>query len=73
MISVGRMAEKYGLLPHEVKERATTYDIMITDVLATYEDYMSQKSSGKNVDPSMYNLTEKEMKDMLETSRVKHN
>ena len=65
MISVGRMAEKYGMLPHEVKERATTYDIMITDVLATYLAYEEQKQSGV-VDPRLYGLDENEMKQMLE-------
>jgi hypothetical protein len=67
MISVGRMAEKYGMLPHEVKARATTYDIMITDVLATYLAYEQAKSEGK-VDPSIYGLSENDMKQMLENA-----
>ena len=73
MITVGRLAEKYGMLPHQVNDHATTYDIMITDVLATYDNYMSQKNSGKTVDPSVYQLNEDEMKEMMENVRVKHN
>lgn len=70
MISVGRMAEKYGMLPHEVKERATTYDIMVTDVLATYLAYEQAKADG-SVDPSLYGLSEDEMKQMLEKANGK--
>lgn len=70
MITVGRMAERYGLLPSEVAQRATTYDIMITDVLASYTNYEQQKNSGK-VDPSAYNFSQNQMKDMLEKARGK--
>lgn len=73
MITIGRMAEAYGLLPSEVASRATTYDLMVTDVLATYEKYMQQKSSGKLVDPSVYQLSGDELKNIMEQARVKHN
>ena len=39
MISVGHMARTYGLLPSEVLARATTYDIMVTDVYSTWENH----------------------------------
>jgi hypothetical protein len=69
MITVGRMAERYGLLPSEVAKRATTYDIMVTDVLATYTTYEQQKASGE-VNPELFGLTEDEMANMLESVRV---
>lgn len=68
MITVGRMAERYGLLPSEVAERATTYDIMITDVLASYNNYEQQKASGK-VDPSAYGFTQDDLASMMEKAR----
>ena len=46
MISVGHIAKTYGLLPSEVKDRATTFDVMITDVYTTWEEYRANKSSG---------------------------
>lgn len=49
MIAVGRMAERFGLLPHEVDQRATTYDLMVVDVLATYDEFKKNKG-----DPSLY-------------------
>ena len=60
MIAIGRMAEKYGQLPHMIEQTATTYDFMITDVLATYDNYQQMKASGK-VDPSIYGHTTDEL------------
>lgn len=57
MITIGRMAERYGMLPHEVALNATTYDLMITDVLATYDRYEQAKSKGGTMDASVYNLS----------------
>ena len=34
-------------MPSEVLARATTFDLMVTDVLATYETYESYKAAGK--------------------------
>lgn len=71
MITVGRMAERYGLLPSEVAARATTYDIMITDVLASYTQYEQQKSNNQLVDPDSYGLSTEEMMMMMEKANGK--
>ena len=34
-------------MPSEVLARATTFDLMVTDVLATYETYESYKQAGQ--------------------------
>jgi hypothetical protein len=68
MIMIGRMAKEYGMLPSQIEQQATTYDIMITDVLATYENFQQQKASGK-VDPSVYEFTQDELEKMMEKSR----
>jgi hypothetical protein len=65
MIMIGRMAKEYGMLPSQVEQQATTYDIMISDVLATYENYQQQKASGK-VDPSVYEFNQDELQKMME-------
>lgn len=44
LISAVRMGEKFGMLPSEVIERATTFDYMALDVQETYDSY---KQSGK--------------------------
>jgi hypothetical protein len=61
MITIGRLAEKYGVLPHVVRDDADSYDFMIYDVLATYDQYMEQKKSGKLIDGKLYGLTTEEM------------
>lgn len=60
MIWVGRMAKEWGKFPHEVIEDATTYDMMIYDVLATYDKYEADKQAGK-IDPDVYGLKEEEL------------
>ena len=67
---IGRMAEKWGQLPSYVEQHATTYDIMIMDVLSAYDNYQQQKASGK-VDPSVYQFTDEELQTMLEKARGK--
>ena len=45
------MAKTYGLLPSEVLVRATTYDIMVADVLTTWENYQQNPTKMDNFDP----------------------
>jgi hypothetical protein len=71
MITVGRMAREYHLLPSDIVQRASTYDMMIMDVLATYENYIQQKASGK-VDPSVFSYSTQELQKMMEKTRVKN-
>jgi len=69
MIVIGRMAEKFGMLPHQVEQTATTYDYMIMDVLATYDEYQQAKSKSKTLDPSIYKLKQEELQQLLRSSR----
>jgi hypothetical protein len=69
MLTIGRMAEKYGILPHVIEQNATTYDFMIMDVLATYDNYQQQKSTGKLMDASVYGYTEDDLMKMLQKAK----
>jgi len=51
MLNVGTIAKTYGMLPSYVVEHATTYDLMIADVMGTWEDYQYNKAMGKNPIP----------------------
>jgi len=64
MITIGRMAERYGMLPHQVEKQATTYDFMVTDVLATFDKYQHAKSKGLP-DPSVYNFSQEQLQQMV--------
>jgi hypothetical protein len=61
---IGRMAEKYHMLPHEVEQRATSYDYMVLDVVNTYDKYLESKSKGLP-DPSVYNYSQEELQKMV--------
>lgn len=65
---IGRMAEKYGMLPHQVEQQATTYDIMIMDVLSTHDNYQQQKASGKLISADTYKLNQEDLKKIMEQS-----
>jgi len=69
MITIGRMAERYHMLPHQVEQNATTYDLMIADVLATYERYEQSKKSGK-YDPGVYKYTTEELMAINERAKI---
>ena len=69
MITVGRMAEKYGMLPHQVEQQATTYDLMVQDVLQAYDDHMEVKQKGGLASVESLNLSEDDMTKILEKSR----
>lgn len=61
MLTIGRMAEKYGMLPSQIEQNATTYDFMIMDVLASYDNYQQQKAKGGLPDASVYGYTQEEL------------
>lgn len=48
MITIGHMAKTYGMLPSEIAARATTYDIMITDVYQAWEQFQSNPGGVEN-------------------------
>jgi hypothetical protein len=62
MINVGYLAKTYHLLPSQVLANATTYDLMITDVLATWEDY-------KNNPEKMENYNIEDLEQLVKDSR----
>ena len=48
MITIGHIAKTYGLLPSEVAAKATTYDLMITDVYQAWEQYQQNPNAIEN-------------------------
>jgi hypothetical protein len=58
------MAERYGLLPSEVLKRASTFDFVVMDVVATYKDYRRRIEAGEAP-----NVDEKTLLDILKRSK----
>ena len=58
MLNVGTIAKTYGILPSVVLANATTYDLMIADVMSTWEEHQYNKAMGK---PNIPDLTDDEL------------
>lgn len=67
MISIGHIAKTYGVLPSYVRDHATTFDIMITDVYSTWESHQMNKSSGHA--PNLNDYDTDQLKEILERGR----
>ncbi len=54
------MAERYGMLPSEVMERASTFDLFVCDTAIGYRNYQQEKAMGveKTYDPQDYSQDE---------------
>jgi hypothetical protein len=56
----------YGQLPSYVKANATTFDVMVMDVMLSWENQKLDESQGKKPIPK---LSQKQMMDMLNKAR----
>lgn len=61
------MAKMYGQLPSYVKANATTYDMLVTDALLSWENEQYERAQGKTPVP---NLTKEEMLAMLKQAKM---
>lgn len=43
---IDNIAKRYGLLPTEVMQRASTFDMVILDAAVGYEQYLTDKARG---------------------------
>ena len=61
----------FGLLPSEEVLRANTFDLMVVDVLAAYDEYEMTKAQGAKADPDKLTnfYSEDTLKEMVERSR----
>ena len=50
MINIGTLAKKYNMLPSQVAANATSFDLMIDDVMTTWEKYQQNPSDLNNYD-----------------------
>jgi len=53
MINIGMLAKHYGVLPSQVREHGTTYDLMIHDVMMSWEQHQQEKANGKKPAPEL--------------------
>jgi hypothetical protein len=48
LIAIGHLAKTYGVLPSDVLSRGTTFDLMVTDVYATWERHQQNPTDITN-------------------------
>jgi hypothetical protein len=61
IILIDTMAERYGMLPSEVMQRANTFDVFVADTAIGYRNYLTDKANGKSTAafrPESYSLAE---------------
>lgn len=59
---IDTMAERYGMLPSEVMQRANTFDVFVTDTAIGYRNYIQDRANGKN---TAYNPSDYSQDDLL--------
>jgi hypothetical protein len=45
-VTLDSLGQRYSLLPTEVLERATTFDLQVADIAASYERYKHNRAQG---------------------------
>lgn len=46
ILTLDRMAERYGMLPSQVMNHGSTFDLYVMDAALSYDNYHQKKSQG---------------------------
>ena len=68
-LTVDAMAERYGKLPSEVLQNASTVDLIVFDVALSYRNHKQKKSKGE-VDTSDY--SQEDLEERMDRVRKKN-
>jgi len=68
LLSIDALGKRYSLLPSEVMEKASTFDLVVLDAALGFQTYMQDKADGKREAPK---LSQEEMMKMVERTRQK--
>jgi len=71
IIMLDSMAERYGMLPSEVLNRANTVDISIMTAAIAYRNEQIERANDPDYKPKVKELSQAEMLAMLERVRNK--
>jgi len=70
LLSIDALGKRYSLLPSEVMEKASTFDLVVLDAALGYQNYIQDKADGKKAPPK---LSQEEMMAALERVRKDDN
>lgn len=65
IMMIDTMAERYKLLPSEVLNRASTFDLYVLDAAVSYQNHQHKKQSGKVAE----DYSQDELMDMIKKTR----
>lgn len=68
LLSIDALGKRYSLLPSEVMEKASTFDLVVLDAALGYQTYIQDKADGNKQAPK---LSQDEMTKMMERTRQK--
>lgn len=71
ILTLDNLAHRYNLLPSEALARATTLDLYVLDISAKWSKYQVDKAEGRQSNSAKSNLSQDEMKAMIERVRSK--
>ena len=66
ILSIDALGKRYSLLPSEVMEKASTFDLVVLDAALGYQSYIHDKAEGKKQTPQ---LSQEEMMAAMERVR----
>lgn len=66
------VAKRYGLLPSQVLKSGNTLDIQIANLAVSYENYLHKEVNNQTEGKISSDLTEEQMKSMLNAVRIKN-
>lgn len=68
ILTIDTLAERYKMLPSEVMNRSTTFDLYVMDAAMSYHNYQSKKASNNGIAPAP-ELTTDEMLEIMKKAR----
>ena len=66
LLSIDALGKRYSLLPSEVMEKASTFDLVVLDAALGYQSYIQDRADGKKQTPK---LSQEEMMAAMERVR----
>jgi len=68
LLSIDALGKRYSLLPSEVMEKASTFDLVVLDAALGYQTYIQDKADGKKEAPKM---SQEDLVKMVERTKQK--
>lgn len=66
ILAIDGIADRYSLLPSEVLQRASTFDLFILDTVVTFQNQARARAEGNQAPPD---LSQEELLEILKSSK----